>query len=408
VLLAFNKQAVLAGHFFKEDPLFALGLSLTLLAGACRWRNRSSWVSLIALGAAAGLATAAKYLGVVTLIYAVVLELAISRTAFGTNASITPTSRVVPDFARRVFILLLAALAAMFLFSVSSGWNHFPALMRAVVEGSQTARVGNDGIGAKIPHARYLGMFFLEPPFALIGLAFLGWSFVRNARPIAVYADRWLLFSAPFFLAIVFSFSAITAVRYFLPISLLIACLGGFGLAVGTQKVGDWVRQHWRVRPSVTTCAAVGLCAMGQLPPVILLECGFSIDDRNVLRSYIARQLPPNAIIAADHLACLDAPPRLPQRILTRLTIADLGDLATLRAQGVTHVVVCWYDSRRYITPGKQPATAAKSDFLRRREFYMSLKNQARLRWHSEIAQPFPLRPGLSLYELSPVAEASP
>jgi 4-amino-4-deoxy-L-arabinose transferase-like glycosyltransferase len=259
LLLALNKQAALAGHFFKEDPLFALGLSLVLLAGAYRWRNRDSWVSLIVLGAAAGLAAATKYLGVVTLIYAVALELAICRTPG------------VSNFARRVLILLLAAFALMFLFSVSSGWNHFPAVIRAIVEAGQTARVGNVGVGAKIPHARYLGMFFLEPPLALIGLAFLAWSLVRNARPIAECADRWLLFSAPFVLLFVFSFSAITAVRYFLPISLLLACLSGCGLALGTQEIGDWARQRWTLPSSVTTCAAVILCVLGQLPPLFLL-----------------------------------------------------------------------------------------------------------------------------------------
>jgi hypothetical protein len=166
----------------------------------------------------------------------------------------------------------------------------------------------------------------------------------------------------------------------------------------------DWVRRRWTIRPSVTTCAAISLCALGQLPALVLLEHGFGVDDRRALRSYIAKELPANAIIAADELACLDAAPALPQRIVARATIADLGDLTALRAQGITHVVVCWYDSRRYVTPGKQAAAGFEADFARRRNFYLGLKSDGRVLWQSELLQPFPLRPGLSLYQLSPVA----
>ena len=391
VLLALNKQAVLAGHFFKEDPLLAFGLALVFITGAYRWRNRSSWFSLIILGAAAGLATATKYLGIVTLIYAVVLELAIGRT-----------NRTTPHFVWRLLILLIA-FALAFLLSVTSAWNHFPAMLRAVTEAGQTAHIGNEGVGAKVPQAQYVGMLFLEPPLALVGLAVGTWSLVRKARPTVEYADCWLLWCAPIVLLLLFSFSAITAVRYFLPISLLVACLSGCGLAIVTQSVRDWAWRRWTLRPSVTTCSAIGFCVLAQLPALLSLERGFTVDDHRALYSFIRTDLPANSVIAADQLACLDAAPALPQRVLTRWTIADLGDFAALRAQGVTHIVVCWYNSRRYITPGKYPATGTESDFLRRREFYLRLKNRARLLWQSEIAQPFPLRPGLSLYEL-PVA----
>jgi hypothetical protein len=125
------------------------------------------------------------------------------------------------------------------------------------------------------------------------------------------------------------------------------------------------------------------------------------------LRSYIAAELPENAVIAADELADLNAR-GLPQRIITRKTIADLGDLVSLPAQGITHVVVCWYDSRRYVNPSKHPAANAATNFARRRAFYLGLRDHARLMWHSDLAQPYPLRPGLSLYQLPPVADANP
>lgn len=394
-LLAGNTHALLAGHFFKEDPLFALGLSLTFLAGAYRWRNQLSWFSLITLGAAAGFAAGTKYLGIVALVYALILESAIRRT---------PHS--APHVARRLFLLLLSAFAVIF-FLGNSWWHRLPELWRAIFEAGQTAYVGNEGVGAKVPQAKYIGIFFLEPPLALLGLIVCVWTFKREARPIGPHVDRWLLLCAPAAFLLIFSFSTITAVRYFLPISLLLACLGGVGLAEVTRMIGNWARRRWDARPRLTICAAVSVCALAQLPALIFLEHGFSMDDHRALRSYISAELPANAVIATDHLACLDGT-GLPQRFLTCRTIADLGDLAALRAQGVTHVVVCWYDSRRYVTPGRYPTAAAQADFRRRRDFYLGLESRARLLWNSELAQPLPLRPGLTLYELSPARPSVP
>jgi hypothetical protein len=390
VLLAGNTHAVLAGHFLKEDPLFALGLSLVLLAGAYRWKDFPSRFSVLALGAAAGFAMATKYLGVVAFFYAVAMEIALPRTG--------DSVRRLP---RRLLTVFLTAFVVLLFFSSASWWNHFPAMSGALFDAGQTAYRGNYGIGAKVPHAHYLGMFFLEPPLALVGVALCGWTFARETRSGGQSMDRWLLFAAPFALLLVFSFSAITAVRYFLPISLLLACLGGCGLAAGTKILRGAARRRWALPPNATTASALAICALTQLPALIFLERGFASDDHLLVRSYIATNLPANAVIAADQLASVDAL-QLPQRVLTRDAIADLGAIDTLCARGITHVVVCWYDSRRYVTPSKHPDAGAESDFFRRREFYLGLKNHTRLLWHSDLAQPFPLHPGLSLYQLPP------
>jgi hypothetical protein len=393
-LLAGNWHALLAGHFFKEDSLFAFGLSLTFLTGALRWRNHEYWLSLIALGAAAGFAAATKYLGVFAIFYVSALEVMLP-------------GRVARPV-RRLLMLLLMAVGMVFLLSVHSWWNRFPTVSHAVAEAGQTAYLGNYAIGTKVPHLKYIGMFFLEPPLALVGFALCWRTFARRMRPIRQHIDCWLLFCAPLVLLLIFSFSTITAVRYFLPVSLLVACLGGCGLAAGLPATRKWVYQRWKLPPSVTICSAISICALALLPALISLEYGFATDDRRALRSYIKSNLPANAVIGADGLADLGAPPSVPQRVISRETIADLGDLATLHAQGITHVVVCWYDSRRYVNPGKHPAANVASDFLRRREFYLGLRDHAQLLWKSELAQPFPLRPGLSLYKLaSPPATIS-
>lgn len=395
-LLAGNTHALLAGHFFKEDSLFALGLCLTFLAGAYRWRNQRGWFALIILGAAAGFAAGAKYLGIIALVYALILESAIRRRS-------SSASHVV----WRLFLLLFSGLAVAFVLVIISGLHHLPELCRALFAAGQIAYAGNEGVGAKVPHAQYLGIFFLEPPLALLGLIVCVWTFKRDARPIVSYVDRWLLLYAPAAFLLIFSFSTITAVRYFLPISLLVACLGGVGLAEVTRMIGNWAQRRWLLRSRLAAGGVVIVCVTAQLPALVLLERGFTSDDHRALRSYIAAKLPANAVIAADQLACLDKT-GLPQRVFTRRAIADLGDFSALRAQGVTHVVVCWYDSRRYVTARKHPTAAAETDFLRRRDFYLGLKSHARLLWNSELAQPFQLRPGLALYELSHAPAAVP
>ncbi|MBV9128674.1 MAG: hypothetical protein JO117_11380, partial [Verrucomicrobia bacterium] len=337
-----------------------------------------------------GFATATKYLGVLALLYATALELMAPRAATMRHPS------------WRLLALWLVAVGTTLLLSISSWWGRFPELAQALLEAGHTTQAGNEAVGARVPHGQFVGMFFIEtPPLVLLGVAlFCRRAWPRDARSIRTHFDRWLLLSAPFVLLLVFSFSAITAVRYFLPISVLLSCLGGCGLALGMQSASAWAHERWGFRPSVTTCAAVAVCGLFQLPALLSLERGFATDDRRALREFVSTQLPPDAVIATESLAGLDAAPALRQRVLTRKAIAELGDLAALRAQGVTHVVVCWYDSRRYVDPSKHPARGTEAEFLRRRDFYLGLEKHARLLWHRDIAQPFPLRPGLSLYAL--------
>ncbi len=82
--------------------------------------------------------------------------------------------------------------------------------------------------------------------------------------------------------------------------------------------------------------------------------------------------------------------------------MADLGDLDALRRQGVTHVLVCWSSSRRFVEADKRPAPGSgrESDFARRRNFYQRLHAEGRLLWKSELGPPITLRPGLALYAL--------
>ena len=137
-----------------------------------------------------------------------------------------------------------------------------------------------------------------------------------------------------------FSFSASTAVRYFLPISLGLDAVAG----AAWPGLAQWTLAH--VRPGRpfpargATFASVAVIITFNLPRLCSLLHGFAGDDRAALRQWIAGHLPPSAVIAQDALAQLPGGAPLPQRVLSRTCVADFGDLAALRAQGVTHVVV--------------------------------------------------------------------
>ena len=408
--LGTDAQAVLAAHFFKEDALFALGYALTLAAGARHWQRRRP-ATLLALGASAGLAVAAKYVGALAVLHALVLA-AWAAVPAG-NAAETSTRSRWTRRARAAGVCALVAAAVFLLLNGVPLAGHLAEWWRGVRLGVDVSRHGNQAVGARVPHLAFWGMFLLFTPLPVMAgaIAFLARFFRR--RPIHAHADRWLLALAPWWLLAVFSFSASTAVRYFLPVSLALDAAAGAawpGLARGLLQTWATRRAH-PVPPrwvnAATWAAPCFLLLLWGLPGAWRMAEGFGHDDRAALRTWIAQHLPPGATVAEDARAQLEQspganPPSLLQTVLTQTAVADLGDVAALRARGVVAVVVCWYDSRRYVDPSKRPSKGAAADYARRRAFYLSLPKEARLAWKSELRQPYVTRPGLELYLLDP------
>ncbi len=390
--LGTNAQTVLAGHFFKEDALFALALALAFVAGAVHWRRRGRWDGL-ALGAAAGLAVSSKYVGGLAVIYA----FALAALAAGEGGR-WKGGRM----AAALTWCALGIAATVALCNGAALRGHFDTIREGWRLGLSTVQQGNGGVGAQVPHPQFVGMLFVTTPLPVLLGAVMFWAGLRK-YPFRAHADRWLAGLSPLWLTAIFSFSASTAVRYFLPVSLLLGCVGGVALPEAVR----WAATRWGAgaaflkRPVPATAAAVGLALLFSLPETVSLLAGFMGDDRAELGRWIAANVPPGAVIAEDALARLsmDAPGQ--RRVIDAPVVADLGDVAALRAQGIGYVVVCWYDARRYVDPHKRPAPDAR-DFLRRREFYESLPTHARSLWKSDLRQPFPLRPGLELFALDP------
>lgn len=375
-LLSSNPLLIEAGHYFKEDTWLTLGIALTVTAGAWRWHSRRP-AALFALGLAAGFAASSKYLGIVTLFYATVLETSMT------------SSRVRASLWVRLGWLWVSALATIVLLNIGAWHGHVHQLLHGLANATHAAQGGNDLVGERVPNLHILAMFlFYTPLISLSGLvcAFL---FLRH-NSWRDYADRWLLTLAPLTLLAILSFSSLSAIRYLVPISALVACLSGLGIARALQQS--------------KSASFIGLmvvtCALWQIPSLLRLENGFASDDRRTLRTWIAQNLPPKAMIAEDELAEIDRASPLSQTVVSKKYVADLGELADLRAQGITHILVCWYSSRRFLEPGKRAGNRVSGEFARRRLFYLNLTTETRPIWQSDLGQPTPLRPGLSLYQL--------
>ncbi len=389
--LGTNAQTVLAGHFFKEDALFALTLAATFVAGAIHWRRRGA-LDRLALGAAAGLAVSSKYVGVLAVIYALVLA-ALAAGSEAKRKGGTPAA---------VGWCVLGITATIALCNGAALWEHFDAIREGWRLGISTVQSGNGGVGAQVPHWQFVGMLFVTTPLPVLLGAVVFWADLRN-HPFRTHADRWLAGLSPLWLTAVFSFSASTAVRYFLPVSLLLGCVGGAALpgVVRWAAARLGARAALFTRPVGATAAAAGLALLFSLPETVSLITGFAGDDRAELTRWITLHLPAGVTVAEDARAMLPASALGDRRVLDAPVVADLGDITALRARGVGYVVVCWYDSRRFTDPHKRPGADAR-DFLRRREFYQGLPTRARSLWKSDLRQPFPLRPGLELFALEP------
>ena len=396
--LSTDAQVALAGHFFKEDALFALGFALTFCAGALHWRRRGT-DTLLALGAAAGLAVSAKYVGGLAVGYALILA----------ALAASPPDEAKGGWRVRARASGACALAAAAVFGLLNGVplaTHFEQFRRGLTLGLSVWENGNRSVGSRVPNLTFVGMFFLFTPLPVMAGAAAFWAGLRR-HAFRTHADRWLAGLSPLWLLVAFSFSASTAVRYFLPISLMLDCTAGAAApGLACWALGGWERRRGRPWPAwVPMVAGPGVILLFTLPGVGALVGGFGCDDREALRRWIARHLPPSAVIAEDSLARLEEAPRagdtrLKQRVLSVPCVADLGDVAALRGLGVSWVVVCWYDSRRYVDPGKRPAKEAAADFERRGAFYRTLPARATRVWQSDLRQPFPMRPGLDLYRL--------
>jgi hypothetical protein len=388
-------------HYMKEDPALLFGLSLALFA-AYVWWCRPGRRSLRFLAIACGLAAAGKYLGVVTLFFAV--PIVIWHQA---SDAFLPRKARVKSFAILFVVTFLICNFPLFGWQISSPFRS----IRNEMEGVSG---GHHGLTRKVPHAEYLHSLKSKVPSLLVALvvvyavALLGTA--RQRTP-----PEWITLLFPIAYLAMISCSPKIAERYLLPVSALVPLLA----ALGAGEIGRMLGSPNSAARTVLGHGLAALLVAGTLvsewPAFRRSWDGFQHDDPTAVAQWIKANLPADAIIAEDHRVNLSASKadglssdaRVPQKVLDASFAPELGTLDELRKKGVGYVAVCKQNYGRFFNEETKPQAGVKSGYNKQREFY------ARLFTEGELLMEWPkgpiayLQPGIKLYRITP-ADAPP
>jgi hypothetical protein len=390
VAVGSSHRLMVWAHYMKEDTALVFGLGAFLLAATLYWR-RPSTRTLAMLGAACGLAIAAKYVGAITIPLAWLMARA----------------RTQPDSRPVVKPFVLACLAVLVV-------THLPALLHQREFWSDLGSeirhplVGHRGVRRPILWASpYWGMYRHEVPWPVLlaGLAWVAvglWSWRRQTGP------RRLALAIPLLYGALLLVSAYCEPRHLLPVVVYNYYFAGLAVASGATALS----RRPIMQGAIAGMAAAGLIALSvhQARPVYR---EFAHDTRETMRLWIAENLTATDKVAAESYAALPsddwirlgafAPTdRLPQRVRTVRYLPDLGSLEKLRSEGFTHVVLAEPAWGRYFDPDSRPTQKHSAEFTERRSWYQRLFAEGELL--KEVAPPIPTRsqasPTVRLYRL--------
>jgi hypothetical protein len=377
-------------HYFKEDPAFLFGIVSCALAAHWFWTRRSPR-SVTLLGVAAGVAAAGKYVGVAF----VPAAAALAAWAGG------GTSRERWRRAGKVVGITLLTWLMLNYRAVRSPVRFWHGLN----EETGKALLGNHGMVGEVPHAYYFAVQADYGGWWMPALAAL-WLAFAIVRPRKISIGEWFLAGVAVLATLSFSFTPKTSTRYYLPIAASLCFLAGVGV-FRWAALASAGRERYR---AVATAIAALLCvgaAWSQWTVTQRFRDGLQKDDRAELVRAVAA-LPVTAVIAQDQAAGLPEPERLwyhegltplPQKVIGAKQACDLGTIAELRAQGVTHLALNGKTYGRYFKPGvvveDHGAVAAK------RAFYQTALERGRILQQWKLGRVRHFQPGLVLVDIT-------
>jgi len=398
LVLATHHQLYELSHYFKEDAALLCGLAFAAFA-AWLYAERPSLPRAAILGAACAVAISGKYLGVVSLAFAIPVLL----------------HRRLPRAAWSFLCLFLLVLAAV-------NWPMFTApdtFSASFARETELVVKGQSGMTRRIPHAQYWSIFLdnTTPVMWALLLAFI-YTRWRHRRSLSVIELIVSLF--PFVFALALSFSPKTNDRYFLPATAFFSVLA----VIGAGDVATWLSVRWPRR--IVLAIASLLLVLGQLPSWtpsrpgwLVYDDAFQRDDTADLIAWMnlaPPECPRDAVVAKDNRVPLPDPGRkkhahrlgvVPQKIVTPRSIglrsdfaADIGTIEEMLKKGITHVAVSESDYGKFFLEGLRPQSSEKSDFERRREFYDRLFRECELVFDRDRGTVIYLHPGLRVYRL--------
>ena len=352
-------------HYFKEDPWVLFGISLTLLAMLIHSEARGALSSCL-LGFAASIAISSKYSAVLVLPF--VFYILLSSSIYKKR-----------DFLVCLSCLVLGVVVINFpafesLTKVSNSFGH------EVDSLSGESKIAT----RRVPHGVYSNVYWQSStPILVLLLAVYLVSLWRKTSKTTPF--EWVLLLFPLLYIVVLSFLPKTHHRYFLPVALMLACLS----AAGLREILDFKHGRW------IACGLVFLSVAWQCPRLLEAYKGFAQDFRAEAIVFIETNIPPNAVVLEDKNVNLPSTPRVIKR---RLAPSDT--LESLRADGITHVVV---SSRQYgglFLESSRPKKAADENFQKMRALYESLFQEGQLLKEWKTGGNLYLAPPLQIYSI--------
>lgn len=383
-------------HYMKEDPALLFGLAVSLLA-AQLWYSAPSRKTLRWLAIACGLATAGKYLGVVSLAFALPLVI---------WAQVAD-----PAFDRRARLKLFAiAFAATFLIgNLPLFATKLSSPFRSIRNEMKGVAGGHRGITREVPHTEYLESLQSNMPPAVLILAGT-YTLIVLVTARRRTGPEWASLLFPLGYLAVISCSPKIADRYLLPVNVLLPFLGVLGAAEIGRLIGGNTPGARKIAGLLVLAGLSAYQVNSQLPAFRRSFDGFTHDDPKAVAEWIKVNLPADAVIAEDHRVNLSPTKangvsknaRVPQKVYNANFAPDLGTLDELLKKGVTHVAICKQSYGRYFKDETKPREGVKTGFDKRREFY------ARVLEEGELVQEWPsgtisyLQPGIKLFRVTP------
>lgn len=411
--LALCPPLLVYAHYFKEDASLIGSLAVAALGAvlvAATRRPVAQLAATLVLAVGVAMAASGKYVGAAAAVPALV-ALLIAPFAWWWQ---------VPTRILLVALVAVAATVAINARAFEDPWHLQlkPAATESFEGEFEHGTNGHNGIALPVPNAFSLRVVVGEMMPHLWAIATVGATLMTVA---AMRRRRWpvsrvgiVVAAFPLTFAAVLARNTIPFERYALPITVFAYVAAATLASAGIASIP---------RPRVRHIAVAVMCltiVLAQGQRCLDFNGRFADDSRQRLREWLATNVPPGTIIAADRFADLSSagdPWRFPNQAEPRLAIVNAGDVATagrdlhqLRRRRVRYVVVARPSFGRYFAEGIRTVLGDGAWLARVQRFYRELFEQGVLVW-SHVPDPSAngyVDPEIRVYDIATTTPTSP
>lgn len=394
--------------YFKEDAALVAGVAMAVLGArfvlsARRTRWQLAAAALLGFGCA--MAASGKAVGLIVLVPCVI------------TLAIAPLPRwwALPA---RAAVFSVAGALGVFLMNQQAFESLLPPILSAPAQAALREQVshattGHIDVALDVPNTFCLRITAAElMPHAWVALG-MGVALTIATRRISRWAVVLAAFAAAF--AVTLSFNTIPFPRYALPLTVL----AYFAAAEAVAAVVGWLSLRRAAGARAAVIVTVSVAGLLQGYRCISINEQFRDDSRQRLREWVALNLPPAAVVAADSYTQLGGagdPDRFPDQATLSINLmrasspADLADsLEGLATLGVQYVAIAEPTYARYLDPAARPVPGREAQFERRRQLYRQLLSHGKMIWSAIPAVPTRAyaNPEIRLYQVTGVAAAA-